>query len=199
MKVDKGARALSLSQFFACLAAAPPPRDKALVAMLGYSGGRLTETRTMLWGQVYDFKRQRWRTHVSFVKSSTKGRREGRRVPLAEPLKPYLAQHKATVGAGDEWPIFTGNDPAMPLSRSAAQRALERVFAEALPDVDNLSSHSFRRFFGHQLRDRGHSIQAIGRLLGHSDLRTTELYLGDPPREQLRAAVDSIPAPPPQG
>lgn len=62
------------------------------------------------------------------------------------------------------------------LSTGAARQIVQRY--GALVGVPDLNPHDLRRTLAKQARKGGAEIETIQRTLGHSSVRTTELYLG---------------------
>lgn len=69
-----------------------------------------------------------------------------------------------------------------------AELARKGIRPNALPKLDGWPSHSLRRRFATKIENETHDIRSIQMLLGHSDLSTTQRYLGKS-SGQLRTAV----------
>lgn len=57
--------------------------------------------------------------------------------------------------------------------------------------IRELSPHSFRHSFGFMLGKKGVSIQVIQKLLGHSNINTTKIYV-EPDLEQLKRGLEVL-------
>lgn len=57
--------------------------------------------------------------------------------------------------------------------------------------LEELTPHVLRHTFGHDLAEKGYTIQLIADLMGHSDINTTRIYVR-PGSQERRSAVDSI-------
>lgn len=89
---------------------------------------------------------------------------------LAEKLNSYLNEVKPQLY------LFEGLTPAQPMG----ERSIQYVINEALQKTDikkQVSMHTLRHSFASHLLEDGVDIHSIQRLLGHSDLRTTMVYL----------------------
>jgi site-specific recombinase XerD len=132
-----------------------------------YSCGlRMNELR---WLRIADLDLDRKQVHIRLGK----GKRD-RYVVLsnfiAQKLPLYLATVKPLVF------LFEGNTPGQCL----AERSIQYVISEALGKTNikkAVSMHTLRHSFATHLMEDGIDIQSIQHLLGHSDIRTTIIYL----------------------
>ena len=60
------------------------------------------------------------------------------------------------------------------LSKNGIEAALKRIGKKA--KVENVHPHRFRRTLATNLLDRGMNIQDVAKILGHADLKTTQIY-----------------------
>lgn len=60
------------------------------------------------------------------------------------------------------------------LSKTGVEALLRKLGKQA--NVDNVHPHRFRRTLATNLLNRGMSIQDVAQILGHSDLKTTQIY-----------------------
>jgi integrase len=146
---------------------------KVAFALAAYAGLRAGEVRGLRWSDV-DLKRgiiTVRRSVVDRVEDTPKSG-NGRTVPIAPPLRPYLEaafQRKtspwsevAVTAQGKPWANFGLNQ--------AFQRALERA------NLKGWSFHSLRHFFVTELCRRGAPTMVVKQLAGHAELSTTERY-----------------------
>lgn len=169
------------------LHAAEDQRGAAIVRMCMLTGARLGEVRTARFEQ-FNLELGTWTKPAA----NTKQRRV-HRVPISAETAALVRQRRVAVPKGCKW-LFPGDalgaegkpkdQPVQEIRRfwSAIQTAAQ------LPDV---RIHDLRHTFASLLVSGGASLEMIGKLLGHSQMRTTQRYahLLDSP---LRAGVDAV-------
>jgi site-specific recombinase XerD len=154
-------------------------RDRAIITTFLYAGLRSNELRMLDVGDV-DFEAM-----TIFVRF---GKRQKQRiVPLhaeaAFALSAYL-DHQRLDG-----PIFL-NRCCKRLSNRYLRMLVKRLGREAGIAKD-LHPHALRHTFAVALLEAGADLETIRDLLGHSDIKTTSIYLHCSSARR-RAAVDSI-------
>ena len=195
----KGARPISTAEVFRLLyGSRDDPRLHALVAVLAYTGCRLSEALSLTWEQVLSRRRPGEVADVlRFPARSTKGASPGRLVPLGAAPKRALGELRelAPLACIGGRPVFSSRG-ARPWSRSQATRSLRALIDRELGEAGAaVSSHSLRKWFASTLREQGRDLAQIAELLGHADIRTTRIYLAVPSPDELAGAVDALPVP----
>lgn len=114
--------------------------------------------------------------HENYVKVYGKGRKEreiGIRPEVSKLLWKYVHKHRFPVA--DKRALFVGREGR--LVPGTIQSILYRLkLSTAITDV-RLSPHTFRHTYSNMYIEHGGDIFKLSRELGHSDVKTTELYL----------------------
>lgn len=138
-------------------------RDLALVSFLYSTGCRVSEVSKLNMSDI------NFETKECIVVG--KGNKE-RTVYLSDValmhLQEYLNERKDFSEA-----LFVGKGTER-LSKTGIEALLKRIEKEI--DVEDIHPHRFRRTLATNLLDRGMNIQDVAEILGHSDLKTTQIY-----------------------
>lgn len=145
--------------------AASEGKERAIVEMLLATGVRVSELCNLGIGDV-DFDAM-----TVMVRNGKGGRdRETYITPVA---KKHLLKYLET---------RTDSDPALFLSKrkkkyseAGIERMLSRIGIKS--EVDNVHPHRFRRTLATSLSKRGMPIHEIQRILGHTNISTTQVYI----------------------
>lgn len=152
-------------------------RDRAIIAVLSYTGARAGAVAKLRHQDLYDADGQ-WMLHFD-----EKGGKS-REIPVRHDLQIVLFQYIAAAGiqkAPGKSPLFrtaTGKQNVL-TDRPVSANDLARMIKRRLRDAGlplNLSAHSFRVAVATDLFDQGVDTKDVQHLLGHSDPRTTRLY-----------------------
>jgi site-specific recombinase XerD len=146
-------------------------RDRALFELIYSSGLRCQEALDL---QLRD---------ISFESCEVRARGKGRKVRVVpvgalalSALERYLREGRTqlVVNRAQEEHIFLSRT-GRPLSSSDVQRRLARYLAQAGAPAGT-SPHTLRHSFATHLLEGGADMRSIQELLGHSSLRTTQVY-----------------------
>lgn len=138
-------------------------RDTALVHFLYSTGCRVTEISNL---NISDIN---FETQECTVLG--KGNKE-RTVYVSDVSMMYLKEY-LSARKGSSESLFTGKGTER-LGKSGIEAILKRL--EKKSGVPNVHPHRFRRTLATNLLDRGMSIQDVAEILGHADLKTTQIY-----------------------
>ena len=108
------------------------------------------------------------------------------RVPISEDVAAIVRQRRLLVPKGCPW-LFPGDVPGQPVKE--IRRFWIRIQKEA--QIEGVRIHDLRHTFASLLVSGGASLEMIGKLLGHTQMQTTQRYahLMEGP---LRAGVDAV-------
>ena len=169
-----------LTRLAAVLDGAEDQRAADIIRMCMLTGARVGEVRQARFEQ-FNLDYAIWSKPASTTKQ-----RKIHRVPISQDVVAIVRQRQLVVPRGNPW-VFPGDAVGKPVRE--VRRFWVKVQREAdLPDV---RIHDLRHTFASLLVSGGASLEIIGRLLGHSQMQTTQRYahLMESP---LRAGVDSV-------
>lgn len=138
-------------------------RDLALVDFLYSTGCRVSEVSKLDISDI-DFER---------MECTVLGKGNKERIVYLSPvatmhLQEYLAERKDVSNA-----LFTGKGGKR-LEKNGIEVVVKKLGKVA--KVENAHPHRFRRTLATNLLDRGMNIQDVAAILGHADLKTTQIY-----------------------
>lgn len=139
-------------------------RDLALVGFLYSTGCRVSEAISINRESI-NFERR----ELNVV---GKGDKE-RTVYLTEVSVMYLRLYLSN--REDENPALFIGKGGRRLSKNGVETALKRIGIKA--GVENVHPHRFRRTLATSMIDRGATLQDVQVILGHEDIRTTQVYV----------------------
>lgn len=138
-------------------------RDLALLDFLYCSGCRVTEVSKLDIADI-DFNRME-------CVVLGKGNKE-RVVYLSEVAAMHLQEYLNN-RTDDNPALFCGKGSKR-LSKNGIEARLKQL--GSIAGVDNVHPHRYRRTLATNLLDRGMNIQDVAQILGHADLKTTQVY-----------------------
>ncbi|MBI2143936.1 tyrosine-type recombinase/integrase [Candidatus Woesearchaeota archaeon] len=137
-------------------------KHKLVIMFLYYAGLRLDEARNIKWTDI-DFDRE-----IIHLKT-TKGDKE--RVVF---LHKKLVDMTNVYGLGKEGLVFTSQR-----NKEYNKRTIQQIIKSASEKAGikkNVTPHTLRHSFATHLLEAGADIRYIQQLLGHKDLKTTQIY-----------------------
>lgn len=158
-------------------------RDKAMVIFAKRSGLRITELLSITLGDVFDGRR----FHETFQvqRRNTKGKREGRRLPLHHEAKIAIARwlvelRREGVALDAHRPLFVSRQGGglRPIGRKMAHRIITKASARA-GLAAGISCHSTRKYVAQEVyRMSGNCLIRTAAVLGHrGGVATTWRYI----------------------
>jgi integrase/recombinase XerD len=159
-------------------------RDQAIIMLLYGAGLRVSEVVKLELGGL--------QLESGVLRVVGKGKKE-RAVPIGPPvveaLERYLrGERSARVGALSNDLVFPGRGRKKPFTRQAVFEMLRRVALKA-GLKGSVSPHKLRHGFATDLVRGGADLRSVQVMLGHADLRTTEVYT-HVDEEHLRRTYD---------
>jgi integrase/recombinase XerD len=143
-------------------------RDAAMLELLYASGLRVSEVLTL---KVNDVSFE-----GGFLRVMGKGSRE-RVIPMnqraTERIKKYMQELRPVLLKGKQSPYLFLTGRGKPMTRQRFWQAL-KVFGVSA-DL-KLSPHMLRHTFATHLLDGGADLRSVQKMLGHSDIATTQIY-----------------------
>ena len=154
-----------ISRLSDALENAEDQRGASIVRMCLLTGARLGEVRCARFEQ-FDLEHLTWTKQAATVKQ-----RKTHRIPISEDVATLVRQRRAILEADTGW-IFPGDAEGKPVQDLRRfWRSIQK--AADLPDV---RMHDLRHTFASMLVSGGASLEMIGKLLGHTQTRTTQRY-----------------------
>jgi len=160
---------LSKEQMQQLITACRSPKQKAIVELFYSSGLRLEELRMLKMTDI-DSKNNR-----IFVRNG-KGRKDRYTIlskRVVKTLREYYRKHKVKPKVY----LFEGLKPGNPMWGGAIQWTVRQAYKHAGLAHITHKTHALRHTFATHLLDNGIDIHSIKELLGHSDIKTTMVYL----------------------
>jgi len=152
-------------------------RNEAILAIITYAGLRLSEVINLKIMDV-DF-------HSNWIRVIQGKNRKDRNVPLNPELKPilqrYLNAHKR-LGTPSIW-FFPSVKSASQLTDKNVQAIFKTVSKASGIKV---TPHMLRHTFGRLCVEAGINMRTIQEYMGHSDIRTTQIYTFVSPQQSQR-------------
>ena len=152
-------------------------RDYALFTVGINTALRIGDILGLRWGDVYDFDRGSFRSHIE-VREQKTGKHNS--VQLNTKAEEALSLLLKSLGgdAGEDVYIFRSRKGTnRPITRGRAW-AIFTEAAAAISDVTKFSCHSLRKTFGYHAWKSGTSSVLLMAIYNHSSFSITKRYLG---------------------
>lgn len=166
-KENKLPNVLSEEEILDLLQTVKNPRDKAIISLLYSAGLRVQEACNL---KIHNIDSKRMLIHVE----QSKGNKD-RFVTLSSELLIILRNYYKSCLVKPTAYLFPGVVPGKPINRGTIARFIS-IIAHKAGIKKAVYPHLLRHSFATHLLENGTNIRIIQVLLGHSSLRTTEVY-----------------------
>jgi integrase/recombinase XerD len=171
-KWERLPKALSTSEVMELLQSSFPPktilRDSAMLELLYSSGLRVSELVKIKLGDVH--------FDAGFLRVLGKGAKE-RVVPAnvraLEKVKRYMEEERPETLKKRQSPYLFVTRRGKPMSRQRFWQTLKAIGKKAGLEI---SPHTIRHCFATHLLEGGADLRSVQKMLGHSDISTTQIY-----------------------
>jgi integrase/recombinase XerD len=166
-------------------------RNRTLFILGCCTGGRVTELLSQNIGDVWQFGRPV--EEIYFERRNTKGKKEGRRIPLVLDAMASIAELIRWMMANrfsiaQNAPLFQSQKGGR-LKRRQALQVIEDA-KDAARLTGKVTSHSCRKTFADRVLKKSGNLYTVKEALGHQDISTTAEYLSIT-EDELREAIPS--------
>ncbi|TQM90355.1 tyrosine-type recombinase/integrase [Roseinatronobacter monicus] len=164
-------------------------RAAGIIRLCMLTGARVGEVQNARFEQ-FNLELGTWSKPAAATKQ-----RKVHRIPISSEVAAIVRQRQLVVPRGNPW-LFPGDVPGKPVRE--IRRFWLAIQKEA--DLPGVRVHDLRHTFASLLVSGGASLEMIGKLLGHSQMQTTQRYahLMDSPLREGLSAVASVFRPRPQ-
>ena len=171
------------------LDAADDQRAAGIIRLCMLTGARVGEVRQARFEQ-FNLDLGSWSKPAAATKQ-----RKIHRIPISNEVATIVRQRQLLVPSGNPW-LFPSDTPGQPVQE--IRRFWKAIQTEA--DLPGVRVHDLRHTFASLLVSGGASLEMIGKLLGHTQMQTTQRYahLMDSPLREGLDTVASIFRPRPQ-
>jgi len=171
-KWERLPKALSMSEVMDLLQSSFPEktilRDSAMLELLYSSGLRVTELVKIKLGDIH--------FDAGFVRVMGKGAKE-RVVPVntraLEKIKRYMEEERPKTLKKRQSPYLFVTRIGKPMSRQRFWQTLKAIGKQVGLEI---SPHTIRHCFATHLLEGGADLRSVQKMLGHSDISTTQIY-----------------------
>lgn len=140
------------------------PKYRGVMLFL-YTGRRINEVLTLDWRNI-NFNAKTYKIEYIYAKS-----RKIKDFPLNGILEEFLLSYKPKKTGY----IFTAEkNPKKPLSQETFRRHWKKVIDRL--DIDKMRIHDTRHLLGNTMVNKGFSLEAVGKAMGHSSVHVTKRY-----------------------
>jgi site-specific recombinase XerD len=153
-------------------------RDYVLLLMLMDTGIRVSELCGLTLDGVHE-------GYITVFGKGSKEREVGIGPTVSRALWKYLHQFRRPRAERDTRVCLGAN--SLPMTRNGVYQALRRIGERAGIEGVRLSPHTFRHSFARMWLENGGELFNLSRILGHTEVSTTQTYLKDFQSREARA------------
>jgi integrase len=152
----------------------PNSRNYILIITGLNSALRISDILSLTYGDVYDYQKKTWKTHITIVEKKTgKTNRIYMNQEIRSTLEQYSSPEQNTPSA---WLFSSQLQTSRPLSRYQAFRIIKQAAVFAGLD-GSISCHSLRKTFGYRAWKQGTPPALLMSIYNHSSYQVTKRYL----------------------
>ncbi len=168
-------------------------RDRTLFILGLSTGGRISELLSLKVKDVWQYSKPV--DTIYFQKSATKGKRQGRAVPIKTAANKAIGEliqwyQEQGIKLSDDTPLFLSQKGGA-ITRQHAHDILKKAFSNVKLQ-GKVSTHSLRKTYANKLLQQGGNLYAVKEALGHASVQTTQDYLGIDEEELREATPDFL-------
>ena len=147
-------------------------RNYVLIVLGLHTALRISDILRLGWDDVYDFKRRRFRRHITITEQKTG---KAKTIPIHNAVIAALTLY--VNAAKPDIPLILNEQTGKAISRIQAYRII-RAAGEAAEIEARISPHSLRKTLGYQSWKSGKRLPVIMKVYNHSSEAVTQRYLG---------------------
>ncbi|MDD1718139.1 MAG: tyrosine-type recombinase/integrase [Methanoregulaceae archaeon] len=165
---------LKHSQVIGLIDSIDDPRDRLIVRTIYATGVRVSELCTIDIGD------------IDFEELTIRVRGKGDKIRVVFIDRETLAEISAYIGNRIEGPLFPGQQ-----GKHISPRTIEHIFKKYAPA--GITPHKIRHSYASELYRRSKNLRVVQENLGHSSIKTTEIYLHTDLDERKRVYREFFP------
>jgi integrase/recombinase XerC/integrase/recombinase XerD len=162
------------SQVLELLGAIPDLRDRLVVRTIYATGVRVSELSGI---QVKD---------IDFASHTIRVKGKGGKIRIVFMDGETLEEIRAFIGDRREGPLFPGQ-----MGRAISPRTIQFIFRKYAPP--GITPHKLRHSYASELYSRSKNLKVVQENLGHSSIKTTEIYLHTDVEERKKVYENYFP------
>ena len=147
-------------------------RNYTLIVLGVYTALRISDLLNLQWSDVYDFKTETFRSHITVTERKT-----GKQKIIALHKKAINALRLCLSNKQDDYVFSNNRKDAAPISRVQAWRIV-KLAAQAIEVAGCIACHSLRKTFGYFAWKSGVLPVILMDIYNHSSFDITRKYLG---------------------